>query len=44
MQLTVLGACGAGPEAGQACSGYLIEHRRVAAAAEAPATLGGIGE
>jgi len=26
MRLTVLGACGAWPEAGQACSGYLIEH------------------
>jgi ribonuclease BN (tRNA processing enzyme) len=26
MQLTVLGACGAWPAAGQACSGYLIEH------------------
>jgi ribonuclease BN (tRNA processing enzyme) len=26
MRLTVLGACGAYPEAGQACSGYLIEH------------------
>ncbi len=25
MRLTVLGACGAWPEAGQACSGYLIE-------------------
>ena len=26
MRLTVLGACGAWPEAGQACSGYLVEH------------------
>lgn len=26
MRLTVLGACGAWPDAGQACSGYLIEH------------------
>jgi ribonuclease BN (tRNA processing enzyme) len=26
MRFTVLGACGAWPEAGQACSGYLIEH------------------
>ncbi len=26
MRLTVLGSCGAWPEAGQACSGYLIEH------------------
>ena len=26
MRLTVLGACGAWPAAGQACSGYLIEH------------------
>ena len=26
MRLTVLGACGAWPEAGQACSGFLIEH------------------
>lgn len=26
MRLTVLGGCGAWPEAGQACSGYLIEH------------------
>jgi ribonuclease BN (tRNA processing enzyme) len=26
MRLTVLGACGAYPEAGQACSGYLVEH------------------
>ena len=25
MRLTVLGACGAWPEAGQACSGYLVE-------------------
>jgi Beta-lactamase superfamily domain len=26
MRLTVLGACGAWPGAGQACSGYLVEH------------------
>jgi len=26
MRFTVLGGCGAWPEAGQACSGYLIEH------------------
>jgi ribonuclease BN (tRNA processing enzyme) len=26
MRLTVLGSCGAWPEAGQACSGYLVEH------------------
>jgi ribonuclease BN (tRNA processing enzyme) len=26
MRLTVLGACGAWPAAGQACSGYLLEH------------------
>jgi ribonuclease BN (tRNA processing enzyme) len=26
MRLTVLGACGAWPEAGQACSGFLVEH------------------
>ena len=26
MRLTVLGACGAWPEAGQACSGFLLEH------------------
>ncbi|GIH06725.1 MBL fold metallo-hydrolase [Rhizocola hellebori] len=26
MRLTVLGACGAWPDAGQACSGYLVEH------------------
>jgi ribonuclease BN (tRNA processing enzyme) len=26
MRLTVLGGCGAWPESGQACSGYLIEH------------------
>ena len=26
MRLTVLGACGAWPEAGQACSGFMIEH------------------
>lgn len=26
MRLTVLGGCGVWPEAGQACSGYLIEH------------------
>jgi ribonuclease BN (tRNA processing enzyme) len=26
MRLTVLGGCGAWPDAGQACSGYLIEH------------------
>jgi ribonuclease BN (tRNA processing enzyme) len=26
MRLTVLGGCGAFPEAGQACSGYLLEH------------------
>jgi ribonuclease BN (tRNA processing enzyme) len=26
MRLTVLGACGAWPEAGKACSGYLMEH------------------
>jgi ribonuclease BN (tRNA processing enzyme) len=26
MRLTVLGACGAWPAAGQACSGYLVEH------------------
>src|ERR1035437_4448645 len=25
IRLTVLGACGAWPEAGQACSGYLVE-------------------
>ena len=25
MRLTVLGGCGAWPEAGQACSGYLVE-------------------
>jgi ribonuclease BN (tRNA processing enzyme) len=28
VRLTVLGACGAWPEAGQACSGYLVEHER----------------
>jgi ribonuclease BN (tRNA processing enzyme) len=27
MRLTVLGGCGGWPDAGQACSGYLIEHR-----------------
>ncbi|MFB9723188.1 MBL fold metallo-hydrolase [Planobispora longispora] len=26
MKITVLGACGAWPAAGQACSGYLVEH------------------
>ena len=26
MRLTILGACGAWPAAGQACSGYLVEH------------------
>jgi len=26
VRLTVLGSCGAYPEAGQACSGYLVEH------------------
>jgi ribonuclease BN (tRNA processing enzyme) len=26
MRLTVLGGCGAWPEAGQACSGYLVEY------------------
>jgi ribonuclease BN (tRNA processing enzyme) len=26
VRLTVLGSCGAWPEAGQACSGYLVEH------------------
>jgi ribonuclease BN (tRNA processing enzyme) len=26
MRLTVLGGCGAWPEAGKACSGYLVEH------------------
>jgi ribonuclease BN (tRNA processing enzyme) len=26
MRLTILGSCGAWPEAGQACSGYLVEH------------------
>lgn len=26
MRLTVLGSCGGWPEAGQACSGYLVEH------------------
>src|SRR5262245_39085937 len=26
MRLTVLGTCGGWPDAGQACSGYLIEH------------------
>jgi ribonuclease BN (tRNA processing enzyme) len=26
MRLTVLGSCGAWPEPGQACSGYLVEH------------------
>jgi ribonuclease BN (tRNA processing enzyme) len=26
MRLTVLGGCGAWPAAGQACSGYLLEH------------------
>ena len=26
MRLTVLGSCGAWPQAGQACSGYLVEH------------------
>jgi ribonuclease BN (tRNA processing enzyme) len=26
MRLTVLGACGVWPDAGQACSGYLVEH------------------
>ena len=26
MRLTVLGGCGAWPEAGQACSGFLVEH------------------
>ena len=28
MRLTVLGSCGAWPEAGQACSGFLVEHDR----------------
>jgi ribonuclease BN (tRNA processing enzyme) len=28
MRLTVLGGCGAWPAAGQACSGYLVEHDR----------------
>lgn len=27
MRLTVLGGCGAWPEAGSACSGYLVEHQ-----------------
>src|SRR5881296_3762158 len=26
MKMTVLGGCGAWPAAGQACSGYLVEH------------------
>src|SRR3954471_16101044 len=26
MRLSVLGACGAWPQAGEACSGYLVEH------------------
>ncbi|HEX2355120.1 MAG TPA: MBL fold metallo-hydrolase [Micromonosporaceae bacterium] len=26
MRLTVLGGCGVWPEAGGACSGYLVEH------------------
>jgi len=26
MRLTILGGCGAWPDAGQACSGYLVEH------------------
>src|ERR1700733_5782403 len=26
MRLTVLGGCGAWPAAGQACSGYVVEH------------------
>src|SRR5215475_8800681 len=26
MRLTVIGGCGAWPDAGQACSGYLVEH------------------
>ena len=26
MRLTVLGSCGAWPDAGRACSGYLVEH------------------
>ena len=26
MRLTVLGGCGAWPESGQACSGFLVEH------------------
>jgi ribonuclease BN (tRNA processing enzyme) len=26
MRLTLLGGCGAWPEAGQACSGFLVEH------------------
>ncbi|MGO9080289.1 MAG: MBL fold metallo-hydrolase [Streptosporangiaceae bacterium] len=26
MKITVLGGCGAWPAAGQACSGYLVEH------------------
>jgi hypothetical protein len=26
MRITVLGGCGAWPAAGQACSGYLVEH------------------
>ena len=26
MRMTVLGGCGAWPAAGQACSGYLVEH------------------
>ena len=28
MRLTVVGGCGAWPAAGQACSGYLVEHDR----------------
>lgn len=27
MRVTVLGGCGARPAAGQACSGYLVEHK-----------------
>jgi ribonuclease BN (tRNA processing enzyme) len=26
VRLTVLGGCGAWPEAGQACSGFLVQH------------------
>lgn len=37
MRLTVLGGCGAWPEAGRACSGYLVEYEgfRLEAAASA---------